>query len=122
MPLRSDGNLRRGSASALEVAVRSEGGETRIELRGELSLASYDELERALRIADRDDASRIVIDLAGLTAIDSTGIGCMVHAVERAHEAGAEVAIVQGPKAVQGVFEMVGLADVLPFRSSRPPG
>lgn len=117
----SGGSQKRHDTGNLRVSVTAAAPEARIELRGELSLSSYDELERALDAAEQVDAPRLVIDLSRLTAIDSTGIGCLVHAVERAREAGADVELIQGPKAVSEVFEMVGLVDVLPFRASQSP-
>ena len=50
------------------------------------------------------------------TFIDSTGVGVLLRVHEETERRGIELAIEPGPPEVQRVFEVAGLADVLPFR------
>ena len=103
-------------AGPLTVRSEATAQEWRIELTGELGLENAQTLEEALSEAEQDEDKRLVIDLRGLTHIDSTGVGCIVYAVGRARETGGEIEIVQGPRPVRRIFELTGLLDVLPFR------
>jgi anti-anti-sigma factor len=47
--------------------------------------------------------------------MDSTGIGVIVEANQRAQREGVRLEIVPGPRAVQQVFAVSGLLEALPF-------
>lgn len=68
----------------LEVVIAPDGDMVRLRLRGELDLASYPVLERALRDAERAPQSALVVDLAELTFCDSGGVVLLVQADRRA--------------------------------------
>jgi anti-anti-sigma factor len=59
---------------------RDDRGASRITLRGELDLATAPRLEHALADAGED----VVIDLRGLTFMDSTGVRVLLEAAEGA--------------------------------------
>jgi anti-sigma B factor antagonist len=54
-----------------------------IALSGELGLASADELDAVIRNAEETDVGRIVVDLSGVSFIDSTGLGVLLRAKSR---------------------------------------
>ncbi len=81
---------------------------------GELDLDTCEEIEQALSIALASEAERVVIDLRGLQFLDSTGLRAIATAC-RSDDA-ERLSIVPGPPAVQGVFNVSGLARELPFR------
>ena len=85
----------------------------RITLEGELDLATVSALEAALR--EPVDPHRRVLDLRGLTFMDSTGLQTILRANRAARRAGWSLQIVAGPPAVQRVFEICGVADGLRF-------
>jgi anti-anti-sigma factor len=85
-------------------------------LRGELDLASVVALEERLSAAERDSPARIVLDLSGLTFIDSSGLRVLLLADGRARESGRELVLTQSTDAVQRVFEMTGARDLLRFQ------
>jgi anti-sigma B factor antagonist len=62
----------------LTVARDAQGG-SRLTLRGELDLGSAARLEQALREAD----GAVLLDLRGLTFMDSTGVRVLLEAAER---------------------------------------
>jgi anti-anti-sigma factor len=57
----------------------------------------------------------VVIDLGGLTFIDSSGLRVLLLADARARERGYELVLLPGQETVQRVFEMTGALDVLRF-------
>ena len=87
-----------------------------LELAGELDLASAGAVRRALERAEADGPGLIVIDLRQLDFIDSAGIHVLVVAHQRIHHRGAaRLELWPGGRAVQRVFALTGLDQVLPF-------
>jgi anti-anti-sigma factor len=88
-------------------------------LTGELDLpaadAAYDHIDRAAR-----EAGALVLDMSGLTFIDSSGLRLVVRLHVGASDGAFALSIVPGPANVQQVFEIVGLIDVLPFLPDPP--
>jgi anti-anti-sigma factor len=82
---------------------------------GELDLATAPEVQRELERAERSDAAEIVLDLGGLTFIDSTGIRMVLHADARSRMDGNRLRLLPGRDRVHHVFELCGLVDRLPF-------
>jgi anti-anti-sigma factor len=85
-----------------------------IALIGELDLDGAPRLEEELLRVEASDATAIVVDLAKLEFIDSTGIRLLLMAAERAQPNG-RVTILRGPTQVHRVFELTNLVDRLPF-------
>jgi anti-anti-sigma factor len=87
----------------------------RIAVEGELDLATADDLERELLRVEASAAQVILVDLSGLSFIDSTGVRLLLSAHARSRADGNRLALLRGPAAVQRVFELTGILDVLPF-------
>jgi anti-anti-sigma factor len=84
-------------------------------VEGELDLATAERLECELRRVEATDVRSIILDLSGLTFIDSTGVRLLVSAHARSHADSDRLALLRGPAAVQRVFELTGILDRLPF-------
>jgi len=97
----------------LEVDIDERDGLIRIELRGELDLATAPQVEEALEGAESAEPPLIALDLSQLSFLDSSGLRTIVAADGRAREAGRRLAVVKGPEAVQRVFTITGLEDRL---------
>lgn len=97
----------------LEIETHDEAGRVRIELRGELDLATAPQVEEALAGAEGDAPGLIALDLSKLSFLDSSGLRTIVAADARARDAGRRLAVVKGPDAVQRVFTITGLEDRL---------
>lgn len=97
----------------LEVDTQEREGLVHVSLRGELDLSTVEKVEAELRRVEEDDAKLLVLDLSGLTFLDSTGLRLMVTADQRARKAGRRVAIVKGPETVHRVFTITKLDDRL---------
>lgn len=100
-----------------ELMLRSErdGDVHTIRLLGELDLASAAEVEEELKALEATDAAAIVIDLADLTFIDSTGITLLVAAEVRSRADSNRLRVLRGPASVQRVFEICAVDGFLPF-------
>lgn len=100
-----------------ELTVRSEraGDVLVIALSGELDLATADGVDAELESAEASDVASIVLDLSGLTFMDSTGVRLLIqaHTRSRAHE--DRLILRRGPAAVQRVMELSGVDVLLPF-------
>jgi anti-anti-sigma factor len=94
-------------------------GTVSITLTGELDLAGAAQMEASLAAAEREQPRRLLIDLAQLSFLDSTGLRLLLQADVRAREAGYELVLRPGTPSVQRVFEVTGALDVLRFES--PP-
>jgi anti-sigma B factor antagonist len=86
-----------------------------IALFGELDLAAADSVEQELRRVEATDAGSIVVDLSGLTFMDSTGARLLWQADARSRADANRLRLRRGPRIVQRVFEISGVADLLPF-------
>lgn len=91
-------------------------GVVTITLRGELDLASVPALEERLDTIERGEPERIVIDLSGLSFIDSSGLRVLLLAGGRADERGHELLLTQPTEPVRRVLEMTGALDLLRFQ------
>ena len=100
-----------------ELTVRSqrEGEIHTVRLAGELDLATAVDVERELERVEATDAASIVLDLSGLTFMDSTGVRLVVNAHTRSAAGGRRLALLRGQTAVQRVMELSGVNGLLPF-------
>jgi anti-sigma B factor antagonist len=95
--------------SDLAIETRADDGVTRLVLAGEFDLAAVPQFEDAVAAAEAGGPAAIVIDLSGLSFMDSSGLRALVTADDRANTAGRRLAIVPGPPAVRRVFEITQL-------------
>jgi anti-sigma B factor antagonist len=82
-------------------------------VKGELDLSTVAKVEEELRRVEASDATLLVLDLSGLTFLDSTGLRAVITADERARAQGRRFVIVKGPDAVQRVFAITRLEERL---------
>jgi anti-anti-sigma factor len=90
-------------------------------LSGDLDASSVPALETALGQCSAGGADSITLDLSGLRFIDSAGLWVITSARRWCERRGHDFWLVPGPPAVQYVFEVTGLSDVLPFRVPGAP-
>lgn len=82
---------------------------TVLALEGELDLGDADSVEGYLRSVEASRPETIVVDLSGLSFIDSTGLAVLIRAHARSADAGRRLAMVPGGKTVQRVLSVTGL-------------
>jgi anti-anti-sigma factor len=96
-------------------------GNVTLKLSGELDTASVSMLENVAERHFSGGASAVTLDLTELMFIDSTGLAAVVLVSRLCERDSRELQIVPGPGAVQRLFEITGLVDVLPFQDSAQP-
>jgi anti-anti-sigma factor len=85
---------------------------------GELDLSTARELGDALAgVADRG-ATRVVLDLRGLTFVDSSGVGLIVKFQRYYAAEGIAFGLVRGDDLVQRTFELSRVEPLLPWVSA----
>ena len=113
-------NLRRTGFNALAV---SGGPNVVVHLQGELDMATADRLRQVLDGAMTRDADALVLDLTHLTFIDSTGIGVLVGASQRARRHGRSFVVRHAGRSVLKTLRLTGLDEQLqPMSPEHPAG
>jgi anti-anti-sigma factor len=87
----------------------------RLVLGGDLDMAARFKAEQALDDLLSTPLEQLVVDLGEVTFVDSTGMGLVLEVHDRARAEGFKLRLLRGPDEVQRVFELAGVADVLPF-------
>jgi anti-anti-sigma factor len=100
-----------------DLTIRSvrEGDVHTIALTGELDLSNAEAVERELARAEASDAQTILLDLSGLSFMDSTGVRLVVTAHGRSRADADRLTLRRGQAAVQRVMELSGVDALLPF-------
>jgi anti-anti-sigma factor len=87
-------------------------GERRtVTVRGEVDLATATDLEAIVRSALDGAPDGVVLDLAQLTFIDSSGLRVLVALAKDAESRGTALALRNLPRHAQRVLELTGLGD-----------
>jgi anti-anti-sigma factor len=107
-----------GAPSPLKIAVRANGTTTELVVCGEWDLAQQLRARKAISAALDRCPECVVLDLSGLSFIDSSGIHNTIELHRRCVQQGIHLVIISGPRAVQRPFEICGLTDRLPFLGS----
>jgi len=80
-------------------------------LDGELDISTYEDARVRLAEAERAAPELLVVDLAGLRFVDSSGVRLILSADDRARQAGRRVALRLGDGIARRVFAALGLLD-----------
>ena len=92
-------------------------GSYTIRLIGEFDMTGREAVEQVLRQAEDSDATRILIDLAGLDFVDSTGLIVFV-AATRSDERADRLRFTPARGQVAKIFSLTGLDATLTFGAS----
>ncbi|MCM0677834.1 STAS domain-containing protein [Micromonospora phytophila] len=95
-----------------ETRTSNEDGRTVVRLAGECDLAARDELTSVLMAAVAG-ANIVVVDMGGLTFLDSTGIHGLVTAHHAARRAGGRLYLVNATGMVANVLDITGVGELL---------
>ncbi|HEY2397886.1 MAG TPA: STAS domain-containing protein [Solirubrobacteraceae bacterium] len=114
--------MHRPPAGGFAIEETWEDGVHKLILRGELDARSAPALETAVARHFAGGPGAIAVDLAELDFIDSSGLWSILAAMRWCERQGRGFSLLPGPEPVQQVFEVTGLIDVLPFRSSASLG
>ncbi|MEU4482678.1 STAS domain-containing protein [Micromonospora sp. NPDC023966] len=96
-----------------------DGGPACLRLAGELDLSTAPELTAAIDRLAAEGHRELLLDLAGLTFCDSTGIAAFVRGDNLAAAAGGWLRVTGATGRVARVLQMTGLAEVLSYGADR---
>lgn len=93
-----------------EVELSGDGGNLRLCVAGEVDMATApDLLDAILRAAFTYDQGQVVVDLAGVTFMDSTGLGALREAHRRLVADGTRLSVRNPGAMVEKVLRITGL-------------
>ncbi len=95
--------------SAFGFSVIHADGDVRVSVRGEIDIASSDELRAALLALMEQGARRVTVDLSHLDFIDSTGLGALIRVLKHYRENDAQLRLASPTKPVAKVLEVTSL-------------
>ena len=95
----------------LQIDCTRDGDSLTIALAGELDLNSVHDLETAMLAAEKSDATLILVDLAEVTFIDSTGLSQLLDAKKRSN--GRFRVTPSHSDAVSRLLALTGTAEIL---------
>lgn len=85
--------------------------------RGDLDMATVGTIDNELGRLRDSGFKNIVLDLSGLTFMDSSGLHLVTRWANDASQDGFVFELEPGPPAVQRLFELTAMTDLLPFRT-----
>jgi anti-anti-sigma factor len=94
----------------LSIEQHADGAVLVLALRGDLDIATAGTLPQAVA---RIDARRLVVDLRGVTVLDSTGVRALVHTRRWMVNHGGEARFVCADGPAARTLELMGLGDAL---------
>jgi anti-sigma B factor antagonist len=94
----------------LRIGLRSEQDRVVLELHGELDLVGAPLLQSEIEGAAVEAAPLVVLDLADLQFVDSSGLRVILSAHERARERGQGFALTRGSHQVQRLLSIAGVS------------
>ena len=101
-----------------EIAEKRLGGVSVLTVTGEIDMATAPDLRERLVAHEADQVSAIVVDLTGVSFIDSTVLGVLVAAYRRQEDAGGTFKLVVTEPRVLKVLEITDLNSVFPVYAS----
>ena len=98
--------------------VATHGRQTVVSLNGEIDLSNHAVLRAGLNDLIVGGAVDLVLDMSGVTFLDSTGLGALIGTRRRVHAFHGSLAIVLTDDATRRVFEITGLDKVFDLHST----
>jgi anti-sigma B factor antagonist len=85
---------------------------------GEVDVATAAPLRQELAVHMGSHQRDLVLDVSGVTFMDSTGLGVLVRAVRQVRERGGRMELVSDEDPVMDLLRLTALADVLPVHKT----
>jgi stage II sporulation protein AA (anti-sigma F factor antagonist) len=96
-----------------DVESRVEDDRAVVTVRGDFDLQVAERVVNEIAKVEERSPTLLVIDLSGLSFLDSSGMGVIAAAQARAVEAGRRIVLVKPPYTVRRAFELSGFDDVI---------
>lgn len=101
----------------LEIQTERQPQQCEVTLVGEVDVYTAPRLKEQLVMLIEDGCTKVVVDLEGVSFIDSSGLGVLVGALRRARERDGAVRIVCTRENILKIFRITGLDKVFPVFS-----
>ncbi|HKG64336.1 MAG TPA: STAS domain-containing protein [Solirubrobacteraceae bacterium] len=108
-------NSQVGDLSAFGVVVRTERDVVRVCPFGAVDIGTAGQLRAQIEHVTASGARRVVLDLYGVTFLDSSGVHLVLDVDAASRAQGWEFGLIGGPAHVQRVFDLTGARARLPF-------
>jgi anti-sigma B factor antagonist len=102
-----------GFSPLFTTQIEARNGVASIALCGELDMATVPILEHHLAQFESDGVAEIVLDLRGLTFMDSTAVHAFLDARDRAKTSGRRLTLIEPSPHARRVFELTGTRSLL---------
>src|SRR4051812_21301581 len=102
----------------LRILVRTERDIVRVCPFGEVDIDTVGQIREQIETSTASGATRVVLDLRGVTFLDSAGLHLVLDVDAASRDHGWEFALIGGPAHVQRVFDLTGSRASLPFLSA----
>jgi anti-sigma B factor antagonist len=101
----------------MQISITYEQGRTVVTLEGAIKLkeSGYDFFKQVRKLTSEDDTELVVIDMSGISYMDSTGIGGLVGYIQRLQEKGKRMALVNPQQTVLSLLTLSNLDKVIPI-------
>ena len=106
---RSNGSGRFAGRMFVAATEQHDDGAPVVRVMGEVDLATAPALEEALLVVERQAHGHVIVDLAGCTFLDSTGLRALVGSRERLERSNRRLALVLCTPGVLRVLQVTGL-------------
>jgi anti-sigma B factor antagonist len=103
----------------MDIEVTEHDGVTLVVPRGDLDLSTAEQVKRALARLIDGGQTKLVLDLADVAYIDSSGLGALVAAMKQARAAGGNLRLCGLQDDVRSIMEMTRLIKVIAVHSDR---
>ncbi|HEX4244506.1 MAG TPA: STAS domain-containing protein [Acidimicrobiales bacterium] len=101
-----------------EITEQVRGGVPVVAVVGEIDVATAPTLAEHLAAHEEAGASLVVVDLLGVSFLDSTALGVLVGSFKRLGESGGTLRLVIAEPRILKVFEITDLVRVFPITST----
>ncbi|TDC98711.1 anti-sigma factor antagonist [Nonomuraea deserti] len=112
--------MRSMGADVLEMTRRRHGDLVVVSLAGEVDVDNVSEVRKCLDEAVAEHGPRLVVDLTGLSFIDTTGLGVLVRVLATLRDRDGTMALVAPPGQVLRRLRRTNLAPLFPIYDTLP--
>jgi len=107
----------RGTGAAFSVQIKKADAPAIVAVTGELDLLTAPQLKQVLGQVI-DSAKTVILDLSGVTYMDSTGLGALIGGLKRARELGGDLKLAGLVPRVRKVFSITKIENVFEIYAS----
>jgi len=115
----SGGGAPARSGEAMDIEVTRSAAITVVVPRGDLDMAAADQMKRVLTGLVNDGSVKLLVDLASVGYIDSSGMGALVATLKHARTAGGDLRLCALQDDVRAIFEMTRLIKAVTIHGTR---